>query len=212
MNLRGIIFDLDGTLADTLPVCVQSFQTTIEHFRGRRPDPEEIYALFGTNEEGILERSVPGRLEETLPYFLSVYEDLHSSCQKPFPGIQHAFETILSKNMTAAIVTGKGQHSAAISMRILGLDRYVNLVETGFQDRADKPRCINRVLHSWNYPPSQAAYVGDAAYDMLAAQEAGVLPLGAAWAESSELLQMATPLAFTAFYTIPSFIKWLEAI
>jgi pyrophosphatase PpaX len=212
LTIRGIIFDLDGTLADTLPVCVQSFQYTIEHFRGWRPLPEEIYALFGTNEEGILDRLAPGCLQEMLPYFLNTYEELHSLCPKPFPGIERVFETIQRKKKTAAIVTGKGKLTTAISMRLLGLDRFVQQVETGFQDRSDKPFGIRSVLSQWNCAPEEAAYIGDALSDMGSAQAAGVHPLGAAWAGTSEMLHLDALPAYPVFYEIPSFIDWIERI
>jgi len=212
MTIRGLIFDLDGTLADTVPVCIQAFQQTIQHFRGSRPAPAEIVALFGVNEEGILERSIPGRLKESLPYYLSVYEDIHQQCLKPFDGVERIFDTLQQKNIPAAIVTGKGYYSTVISLRILGLDRFVQRFETGFHDRGDKPHSIRNVLRSWACPPGQAAYVGDAVSDMRAAQEAGVLPLGAAWAESSELIHLAVPASYQVFFDIPSFEDWVETI
>lgn len=50
MNLRGVIFDLDGTLGDTLPVCYAAYREVFEGYLGKTYRDEEIAALFGPNE------------------------------------------------------------------------------------------------------------------------------------------------------------------
>jgi pyrophosphatase PpaX len=193
-------------------VRIQAFQRTVEYFNGRRPEPPEIFALLGSNEEGILAKMIPGLLDLTFPYYLRGYKELHNLCPKPFMGITRVFEIIKHKHFSVAIVTGKGSHSAAISIKLLVLDQHIQIVETGFQDRADKPLSIRNVLRKWECWPSCVAYVGDTASDMRVAQIAGVIPLGAAWAESSEFHNKTGPLSFQAFYTIPNSIKWLDTI
>ena len=212
MPLRGILFDLDGTLANTLPVCIQAAQLTVEHFTGRRPAEAEIYAQFGPTEEGLLEYFAPGRLADTLPLYLEAYERFHSElCLTPFPGVEHLLSVLHARGIRSAIVTGKGQGSAAISLRILGLDRWIDGVETGFPERADKPLSIQRVLERWGMPPEQAAYVGDTPYDMVAARTAGLRAFGAAWAETSTLRQDNGSQAEITFYDIDSFLQFIDS-
>ena len=57
--LRGLIFDLDGTLANTLPVAIAAFQHTFRTHVGRDYSPAEIRAMFGPSEEGILRNAAP---------------------------------------------------------------------------------------------------------------------------------------------------------
>jgi pyrophosphatase PpaX len=212
MAIRGIIFDLDGTLANTLPVCIKAYQDTVYHFCGRVPEEAEIIGLFGPNEEGMLEQMIPGQLTETLAYYLKVYEQYHLQlCTGLFPGIGGSLSAIQSKGIKMAIVSGKGAFSAAISMRILGLEQWIDLVETGFDYGPDKPRSLRIVLEKWGLrSPENTAYVGDAPYDMQAAREAGLLPLGAAWAQSSSL-KPETP-TYATFFDIASWREWIEKL
>ena len=212
MPLRGIIFDLDGTLADTLPVCIDAFQETVQQFTGRRPEPGEIIALFGPNEEGMLETLIPGRLGETLPRFVAEYERAHDQCRQLFPGIERALDLLKGGGIRMAIVSGKGSQSAEISLRHLGLGRWIDCVETGFAEKADKPTSIRKVLGRWHMPPEQAAYVGDVPSDMQSARQAGVLPVGAAWAGTSTLRSTPAEEPGPIFYDIESFIRWIQAI
>lgn len=211
MTLNAFIFDLDGTLADTVPVCIQAHQETARHFIGRYPTVSEIYALFGPSEEGILERLIPGRLDETLPYFLDRYEQLHDRCPQPFAGVERLFAVLEEKGVRSAIVTGKGPYSAVISMRILGLGRWVELIETGSAAGDNKTHSMRLVLERWGLPPEQAAYVGDAPTDIVAARQAGVLPIGAAWAPAAQLRSQRADGEYLLFYEMEHFIRWCES-
>lgn len=210
MALKGILFDLDGTLANTLPVCVLAYQATVEHFSGWTPTEEEVYAQFGPADEGMLETFIPGRLDETLPYFLQAYERFHDQCLQPFPGIERALSILEERGIRMAIVTGKGPHSAAISLRILELNRWFDIVETGFAKALNKSYSIRQVLQRWGLSPAEAAYVGDMPSDMQASCEVGVLALGAAWASTSVLQQATDVQADAIFRDIDSFVQWIE--
>jgi pyrophosphatase PpaX len=211
MSLQGILFDLDGTLANTLPVCVKAYQHTAEHFTGQFHSDDEIISLFGPSDDGILERLMPGRLAEILPYYLNEYEQIHiKECKEPFPGVEKVLDCLQAKAIKVAVVTAKGQQSAAISLRVLGLIKWIDTMETCFPARADKPRSIRKVLDRWRIRPECAAYVGDTPYDINASLEVGLLPIGAAWAQSSTLLNEAHPGAYKIFTEIEGFLNWIE--
>ena len=187
MKLSGIIFDLDGTLADTMEVCLKAFQETLQHFDGRTISLRELYSLFGPSEEGILRHLLPNYGDEAYKYFLHSYERCHEACTRPFPGVEKLLDDLRSLGLRIAIATGKSAETAEISMRILRLSSRVEKLETGFVDRGGKPELIRRVVEYWGFLPDQVAYVGDFPTDLYAAEEAGVLPIGAAWAESAVL-------------------------
>jgi pyrophosphatase PpaX len=210
VKLRGCIFDLDGTLGNTLPVCYQAFQRAFVKYLGRHFADDEIRALFGPSEEGICQRLVPDQWEACLQTYLEAYDEVHAEYAQPFPGIEAALQSLKQCGVPLAIVTAKGRHSAAISLRHLGLAHYFDAVETGTAEGAVKPMFIRKVLARWDAPSCQVAYVGDATYDMEAAREAGVIPLGAAWAATADAdrLNALSPLA--TFRSVESFIQWID--
>ena len=69
-RLRALIFDFDGTLADTLPICVGAFQGALRQHTGRRMSATEVTALFGPNEEGMLSEILPDAFEPAMATFL----------------------------------------------------------------------------------------------------------------------------------------------
>ena len=172
-----MIFDLDGTLADTLPVCCAAFRPVLLDITGKAYSDREIMALFGPNEEGILQRLAGEAWPAALERFLAEYESHHDACRAPFPGIDDVLGRIDQRGARLAIVTGKGAGSAAISVRRLGLGRYFDLVVSGSSEGVVKADQIRDIAESWGLPAEQLAYVGDTAYDMDHAHAAGAVAI-----------------------------------
>jgi len=211
LRLKAVLFDLDGTLGDTIPVCWAAFRAALEEHQGRRYSDAEITAMFGPSEEGVFQRLVPDRWQACLQSFLAAYEREHDRCPAPFPGIERALRSLRSRGVRLGIVTGKGPGSAEISLRRLGLGGYFDAVETGSPEGAVKATLIRRLLGRWSLAPEEAAYVGDHPSDIRAAREVGALPLAAAWATTadSEALRSCGPA--WVFGTVEELSAWIEA-
>jgi len=88
MRLAGAIFDLDGTLADTLPVCFAAFRSALARLGVRHHGDEEIRALFGPSEECIIRQIVPDRWQDAVVGFLAEYDrHLPLLCAGVFPAV-----------------------------------------------------------------------------------------------------------------------------
>jgi len=208
MPISALIFDMDGTLGDTLPSILIAMRETFERFTGRTYTDDEIIAMFGPSEEGMIQQRVPSdSYEPALQYYLDRYAELHADA--PFPGIRDLMSYLKERGIRIAVATGKGPGTAAISMRAYGLDEYIDHLETGSPHGAVKPELIRRVLVNWELPSDQAGYVGDMQSDMADARTAGVLPLGAMWNQSSSITEADTPYRFTS---VESLKRWLASM
>jgi phosphoglycolate phosphatase-like HAD superfamily hydrolase len=103
MSLQGVIFDLDGTLGDTLPVCFAAFRETFRRYVGREYSDREIRAMFGPAEEGILQDLLADRWEEGLRHYLDAYRAAHAQCPAPFPGISDVLGGLKQRGVPMAI-------------------------------------------------------------------------------------------------------------
>ena len=182
----------------------------MEAFAGRRFTDEDIIATFGPSEDGIMQRLVPDRWEACLAAYLHAYEREHAGCTAPFPGFETAFGLFRARGLKLAIVTGKSAATAAISLRHLGIAHYFDVVETGSPVGSIKPAAIARVLARWDLRPAEAAYIGDAAADIDASKEAGVIPLGAAWSATARAEELRARGAAATFSAVTDFIAWIE--
>ncbi len=115
-KFKGIIFDLDGTIANTLPLCIRAFRQSVEPLAMKTLSDEEIIATFGPSEEGTIRALIPEHYEKGIVNYLQFYNDLHDLCPDPFPGIPALVDRLKEKGVRVGMVTGKGEHSTVISL------------------------------------------------------------------------------------------------
>lgn len=210
MHIKGLLFDFDGTLANTLPVCIKTFQYTFQEYTGRSITEEEVVAHFGISEEGILQRVLGDQWQPAMDRFIAIYQQLHVECPKPFAGVEEVLQHLKDRGIALGLVTGKGPRSAEFSLNYLKLIHYFDHIEVGDEHAIVKAQAMKRILTAWNIDPSEAAYVGDTDTDMMEARMAGVLPIGACWADTTTIdsAKMAEP--FIGFTSIDSFVRWVD--
>jgi pyrophosphatase PpaX len=212
MTLAGVIFDLDGTIGETLSHCIRAYQHVFRTFMHREFTEAEVMQLFGPTEEGILSRQIPDHWQDGMRVYLEYYEQFHDDCPEPFPGIKEALDLLQSRSLAIGLVTGKGRQTTLSSLKYFGLTDYFQPIETGSLTGSIKTAAIQKTLQAWQIAPQQVAYLGDAASDMDAAARAEVIGLRAQWARTAQLeddkKQTATPAA--TFSKVQQFIEWLQ--
>jgi phosphoglycolate phosphatase-like HAD superfamily hydrolase len=210
-KLHGVIFDLDGTLADTLPLVIAAFRTAIEPLANRSLTDAEIIATFGPSEEGTIRALIPEHYEQGVANYLTQYEALHDGWPDPFPGIPALLTDLKARGVRLALVTGKGEISALMSLKRYGMDFAFENIETGDPNGPRKAECIQKILTRWQIAPAEAVYVGDAPTDVTAAREAGVGMIGAGWAPTTDLDLLAAQHPDVLLKTVDELKEWLDA-
>ncbi len=209
MQIQGAIFDLDGTLGDTLPVCYQAFRSVFQEYEGKTYSDEEISEMFGPSEKGIFKKRLPDQWESAWRKYLEQYSQLHHQYGKSFPGIELPLILLKENKIPLGIVTGKGRESADISLEKLGLTTFFDVIEAGDDEGGVKPEAIRRILKEWNLTGERVFYLGDLTYDIRSAREAGVIPLAAAWSSTMTQEELESENPDAIFSTTDDFIGWL---
>ena len=212
MKFEAVIFDLDGTVADTLPLCIAAFKQSVEPMLGKEISEEEIIATFGPSEEGTIRKLIPMYEDAGVKAYLHHYKDLHYMCPHPFPGIKELLQALAVKGVQLAMVTGKGTHSAQLSLNQFGLTQYFKILETGSPDGPNKVNGIRSALNRMQVVPGNALYVGDAPSDIRYCKEVGIPIAAAAWASTADAaeLQMLDP--DWLFHSTDEFYNWIVPI
>ncbi|WP_248927726.1 HAD family hydrolase [Paenibacillus hamazuiensis] len=207
---KCIIFDLDGTIGNTLPLCIAAFKKAIEPLAGRVLSDKEIIATFGPSEEGTVRALIPAQYERGIEDYLRHYRDMHAMCSAPFEGMTEVLDYAKDRNVRLALVTGKGWRSTEMTLDIFDIRSYFDVIETGSPLGPRKVQGIRSVLSQLGITPEESLYVGDAPSDIEASREAGVPVVSAAWAETAdpELLRSFQPDRL--FLTIEDFKQYME--
>jgi pyrophosphatase PpaX len=210
-RLDGVIFDLDGTVTDTLPIAFSAFRAAIAEFVERPFTDDDLVGFFGPSEEGIFKRLVPNDWERCFERYLEEYTKAHAVCSAPFAGIEAILTFLRSRGVRLGIVTGKAPRAVSITLRHVNIAHYFDALETGSSEAGTKPASIQRLAARWRIEPRCIAYVGDAKSDMEAANAAGVLAVGAAWSSATNRSVLKESGAAVIFTEVESFGAWIRS-
>lgn len=184
--LKAVLFDLDGTVGDTLALCVEAFRAAMEPMVGYPLSDGEILGMFGPNDEGTIRNLVHDRWEEGVASYLSYYRKLHVRYPEPFPGVLDLLKLLKGRGLVLGMVTGKGAESCRITLEQYGMDGLFDMVETGSPLGPCKPRGIKAILDRFHLSTDEAVYVGDVSADIDAAREVGVKIIAVAYASTAK--------------------------
>ena len=189
MEHKGIIFDLDGTLADTLADIAYSMNRVLLE-RGYPVHPVKDYKyLIGRGLENLVTSSLP--LEYRLPSIItgclaSLLEDYRDNClvyTHLYPGIESLLVCLQDKGLKLAVFSNKADDLTQYIVQSLMPGIRFSKVVGARPDYPKKPdpsgaRLISEYLE---IAPDQMVYLGDSDVDMLTARGAGMLAVGVLW-------------------------------
>ena len=209
-KIRAVLFDLDGTIADTLPLCIKSFKYSIQPLIGRSISEAEIISTFGVSEEGTIRALIPDHYEKGIHDYLHYYTEFHDMCPAPFEGIIGLLDKLVDQNIRIGMVTGKGKYSTEISLKKFGLNNYFELIETGIETGPIKPEGMKRIINEFQgIPKTEMIYVGDSPSDIDSSRQVGLPVIAAAWAKTADSQSLIDKRPDKIFYTINEFSNWL---
>jgi phosphoglycolate phosphatase-like HAD superfamily hydrolase len=108
MKLKGIIFDIDGTLTSTNELIFASFNHITEKYLGKTFTSDEIISLFGPTEDQILKDLCGDNFEIAKKDYYDFYHSNHHMADL-YPGIKDLLSYLKEKNILLSIYTGKGR-------------------------------------------------------------------------------------------------------
>ena len=174
-----MIFDFDGTLADTGADLVSSINQTLTSMRLDPRSPEEIISFVGDGVKKLMERSLgessKGRLEEAMSIFSGHYEKHLLDQTVLCPHIEDVLKYFNHK--MKVILTNKRYHLTLAIARGLHIDRYFMEIVGADSTPFQKPdqRVVEYLLDKYNVAAQKAVIIGDGVNDIAVAKNAGIL-------------------------------------
>src|SRR5207244_5815989 len=153
--LAAVLFDLDGTLVNTLAVCYLAFRRALQRAGATPLSDAEIHALFGPSEDGMMRRVLPETWQSALPGYFEEYERLLPTCPTVIPELGAALALLRERRIPTGLVTGKSHVTAAVSLRHFGLDDAFDAVEQGPRGGAAKAPAIGLLPPLWGLVPAR---------------------------------------------------------
>lgn len=196
---RAVLFDLDGTLADTVPLILLCYRHTMMRHLGRAlPDELWIRKIGLPLRVSMAEFTAdPAEVERMVTTYSEFQMTVHDDMVGSFPDALDALAALRSRGVPVGVVTSKGREMAGRTLSCCGLVDLDVLVTVDDVARGKPdPESVIEALTRLGLEGSarEVLFVGDSTYDMVAGRDAGVQTAGALWGPSSRVdLEMTQP-------------------
>lgn len=212
MSVKGVIFDLDGTLAETHGMAIDLIGKAIVAGGGPRLGSEEIMAHFGRNEQGIFQEAVGPGWEQAWDFYVGAYVERHQECAEPFPGIVEMLASLETAGCALGLITAKTALTGRLSLEVLGVERYFPDVRGGAADGVVKRQDIADLLDKWSIAGTETVYVGDSVSDIEEARAAGVIAAAACWSTFADRRALVAAGPDLTFDTVSELAAWTKDV
>jgi len=189
-----IIFDFDGTIADSFSTILKISNRLAVEFGLKPVSPEDVKEFQNLSPREIIRRSHLPIYK--LPYFLRrLQTELNHEISEiePFPGIREALSQLRSAGYALGIVTSNSQENVNSFLRHQEMVELFEFVRTGVT-LFGKARVINQLLKEYPFPRASIIYVGDETRDVEAARKSQIRVVSVGWGfNSGQILAEMNP-------------------
>jgi HAD superfamily hydrolase (TIGR01549 family) len=186
-NFKAVLFDVDGTLVDSMGKITNGLGDAYEKLTGKRPEDATIRGLIGLPLNVQLRKygkpdATDEEMEEMIQYTISRYEH-HKHLEHEIPQAIEVLKFCHLAGLKTALVTSKNSAEMAMFAPHFSGMEYVDASVSASDVAQPKPHpeCVLRACELLNVAPQDSLYIGDSIFDMQCARAAGSTPVAVAY-------------------------------
>ena len=189
MSWNCILFDLDGTLVDSIDLIIQSAQAAFAHCNRTVPSRDEILAGIGRplmSQFGDY-TSEPDEIDRLLHAYRTFQLEHHDRLTLPYAGVNDVVRALTADGRQLGVVTSKIEPLARRALSLIGLDECFPVViglESTTRHKPD-PEPLLHAMERLGAAPVDTVYVGDSPFDLQAAKAASIASIAVSWGACS---------------------------
>ena len=193
-GVRAVLFDLDGTLLDTIELILTSFRHATKEVLGSALPDEVLTRNIGIPLRVQMREfsDDPGEADEMLRIYREHNGEIHDAMVAAFPGVRVMLDGVAGLGLPMGVVTSKSRPLALRGLEITGLAAYFDALVTSDDTEIHKPDPypLNVAADALGVQLRYCVYVGDSPHDVRAAVDGGAVAVAATWgvADDPELL------------------------
>jgi len=187
MTIRAVLFDLDGTLVDSLDDLTDAVNHMMAGF-GKDPLTKTgVRALVGKGARNLVQRALntesPADIERGLGLFTEFNTNHITDKSMLYPGVREMLENLAARGIRMAIVSNKGAALSSLILETLEIDAFFQIICGGdtFPEMKPSPLPLMRVIDDLAIAGSETLMVGDSINDIQAGKRAGISTIGCTW-------------------------------
>lgn len=185
MSINTVIFDFDGTIADTNRLIIDSWQHTYKNRFGHEEEEEKIIRSFGEPLAITMEKVFPDHdVDESISIYRGYQVNHFKDEIEAFPGMIEAMRELKVKGFNVGIVTSRMKNTTVQGLEKFGLMDYIDHIVSCEDTDKHKPdpAPVLLALEKFGISAEEAVMVGDSMFDIKCAHNAGVKAILIGWA------------------------------
>ncbi len=184
-ELDTYLFDLDGTLIDSIGLILASYRHTFRAHRREAPGDEVWVAGIGTPLRTQLRAFTEDadEIERMLATYQQYNSAHHDSMVKAFPGVRDALDRLIQRGVALGVVTSKLSNSVTRGLEVTGLTDYFKVLVSAdsVENAKPHPEPVHKALELMGARADRTVFIGDSPHDLAAGRAAGVRTAAALW-------------------------------
>ncbi|MCX6363464.1 MAG: HAD-IA family hydrolase [Actinobacteria bacterium] len=178
-----VVFDLDGTVVDTVELIVESFRYTTSTVLGEVLSDDVILAGVGRPLRTQMEDLSAEHAQELYDVYREYNHRRHDELIRGYEGIEEVLDALKAAGRRTGIVTSKSRDTTAMAFRAVGLEKHFDVVVTATDTTEHKPSPVplRLCLQRLGATAGGSIYVGDSPFDIQAGAAAGMTTAAVAW-------------------------------
>lgn len=210
-DIDAVLFDLDGTLIDTVELILTSFRHATRVVLGASLPDQVMMAGVGMPLAKQMYDFDPEKADELLRVYREHNAEAHDRMVKEYPGTEQVLSELARRGLPMGIVTSKGTPMTLRGLRLFELERYFGVVVTADDVPLHKPDPfpVRHAAELLGVDVTRCVYVGDSPHDMESALSAGAIAVAALWGAFGEEAVLA-PGPHFAIRSLPELLTLLD--
>lgn len=185
MPLSTFLFDLDGTLIDSIDLILRSYRHTLKIHRGIEP-PDEIWMEGLGTPLWVQFRhwtEDPAEIDAMVATYRAYNLEHHDALVRPYDGVVAAVRRLREKRRTLGLVTSKMRSGAIRGLRVAGLEDVFDVIVGSDEVQHPKPHPepVLKALEHLGAPAPDTVFIGDSRHDIECGRAAGVKVAAVLW-------------------------------
>lgn len=213
MTITAVLFDLDGTLVDSLDDLTDAVNHMLAGFGRELLNTSAVRQLVGKGARNLVQRALATNSPEEINQGLAAFTEFNTmhiaDKSRLYPGVRSLLQQLAAEGIRMAVVSNKNEALSRLILKALEVDSFFATIAGGdtFAEMKPSPLPLLRVIKEFSCSPAHAVMVGDSINDIQAGNRAGITTIGCSWGygTSQELsearVQSTTPAELFSIIT-----------
>ena len=215
MKIRSVLFDLDGTLVDSLDDLAEA----VNHVRGEFKLPpltsSDVCTMIGKGALNLVQRALPNNSASEIDRALQLFLDYNArhivDKSRLYPGVTEMLKFLQTKGVRLAVISNKNEAHSKLILKSLGIHDCFESICGGdtFAESKPSPLPLLSVIGQQGVAPHECIMVGDSINDIQAGNLAGMATIGCSWGYgTSQELNQSVYIADSCDDLISAIMAW----